>query len=149
MLYVDNFEMLPVDGHLFGATNRAQTGSYDLRPLGWPCIQAFFGISHSASLALNAPPVLFFDSGTHIEDKPPMPKKPGTNPKGEFAFFNVVYEDGSQRSNRRVPAELLGGLDGDKPARGYILEQDREIAEKSGRSPLAIKSISRVGEKKK
>jgi hypothetical protein len=22
-----------------------------------------------------------------------MPKKPGTNPKGEFAFFNVVYED--------------------------------------------------------
>jgi len=105
--------------------------------------------SHSASLALNAPPVLFFDSGTHIEDKPPMPKKPGTNPKGEFAFFNVVYEDGSQRSNRRVPAELLGGLDGDKPARGYILEQDREIAEKSGRSPLAIKSIRRVGEKKK
>ena len=48
-----------------------------------------------------------------------------------------------------MPAELLGGLDGDKPARGYILEQDGEIAEKSGRSPLAIKSISRVGEKKK
>ncbi len=37
-----------------------------------------------------------------------MPKKPGTNPKGEFVFFDVVYEDGSQRSNRRVPAELLG-----------------------------------------
>ena len=78
-----------------------------------------------------------------------MPKKPGTNPKGEFAFFNVVYEDGSQRSNRRMPAELLGGLDGDEPAHRYILEQDREIAEKSGRSPLAIKSISRVDEKKK
>ena len=59
-----------------------------------------------------------------------MAKKPGTNPKGEFAFFNVVYEDGSQRSNRRVPAELLGGLDGDEPARGFIMEQDREIAEK-------------------
>ena len=77
-----------------------------------------------------------------------MPKKPGTNPKGEFAFFNVVYEDGSQRSNRRVPAELLGGLNGDEPAHGYILEQDREIAEKSGRPLLAIKSISRAGEKK-
>jgi hypothetical protein len=75
-----------------------------------------------------------------------MPKKPGTNPKGEFAFFNVVYEDGSQRS---VPAELLGGLNGDDTAHGYILEQDREIAEKSGRPPLAIKSISRAGEKKK
>ena len=40
-----------------------------------------------------------------------MAKKPGTNPKGEFVFFDVLYEDGSQRSNRRVPAELLGGLD--------------------------------------
>jgi len=78
-----------------------------------------------------------------------MLKKPGTNSKGEFAFFNVVYEDGSQRSNRRVPAELVGGLDGDAPARGFIIEQDREIAEKSGRQPLAIKSLDRVGAKKK
>ena len=76
-----------------------------------------------------------------------MAKKPGTNPKGEFVFFNVVYEDGSQRSNRRVPAELLGGLDKDEPARGFIIEQDREIAEKSGRSPLAIRSLARVGAK--
>ena len=78
-----------------------------------------------------------------------MAKKPGTNPKGEFAFFNVVYEDGSQRSNRRVPSELLGGLDGDAPARAFIAEQDREIAEKSGRPALKIKEISRVGAKKK
>jgi hypothetical protein len=78
-----------------------------------------------------------------------MAKKPGTNPKGEFAFFNVVYEDGSLRSNRRVPSELLGGLDGDEPARGYIIEQDREIAEKAGRPAPAIKDISRVGAKKK
>jgi hypothetical protein len=76
-----------------------------------------------------------------------MAKKPGTNPKSEFVFFDVVYEDGSQRSNRRVPADLLGGLEGDEPARGFIIEQDREIAEKSGRSPLAIKSIARVGAK--
>ena len=79
-----------------------------------------------------------------------MPKKPGTNPKGEFAFYNVTYEDGSQRSNRRVPTSLLGGLeDDDKAARGFLIEQDREIAEKSGRAPLAIKSVSRVGAKKK
>ena len=78
-----------------------------------------------------------------------MPKKPGTNPKGEFAFFNVVYEDDTQRSNRRVPAELLGGLEGDEPARGYIMEQDREIAEKSGRPPMEIKNLDRVGAKKK
>lgn len=78
-----------------------------------------------------------------------MAKKPGTNPKGEFAFFNVLYEDGSQRSNRRVPAEIVGGLDGDEPARGFIMEQDREIAEKSGKPPLQIKSLTRVGAKKK
>jgi hypothetical protein len=78
-----------------------------------------------------------------------MAKKPGTNPKGEFAFFNVTYEDGSQRSNRRVPSELLGGLEGDEPAKAAIAEQDREIAEKSGRPPLEIKSLERVGVKKK
>ena len=78
-----------------------------------------------------------------------MAKKPGTNPKGEFVFFDVVYEDGSQRSNRRVPSELLGGLEKDEPARGFIMEQDREIAEKSGRAPLKIQSINRSGGKKK
>jgi hypothetical protein len=73
-------------------------------------------------------------------------KKPGTN-ASSFVLFDVVYEDGSQRSNRRVPAELLGGLDGDEPARGVIMEQDREIAEKSGMAPLAIKTIRRTGAK--
>ncbi len=76
-----------------------------------------------------------------------MAKKPGTNPKGEFVFFDVVYDDGSQRSNRRVPAELLSGLMKDEPARGFIIEQDREIAEKSGRTPLKIVSLRRVGAK--
>ena len=78
-----------------------------------------------------------------------MASKPGTKPKNEFVFFDVIYEDGSQRSNRRVPAELLGGLDKDEAARGFIIEQDREIAEKSGRPPLAVKSIRRTGAKKK
>ena len=76
-----------------------------------------------------------------------MAKKPGTNPKGEFVFFDVIYEDGSQRSNRRVPSEILSGLEKDAPALGFIIEQDREIAEKSGRTPLAIKSLARVGAK--
>jgi hypothetical protein len=76
-----------------------------------------------------------------------MPRKPGLN--SEFVMFDVVYEDGSQRSNRKVPRELLGGLDGDKPAHGFLIEQDREIAEKSGRPMPAIKSITRSGAKKK
>jgi hypothetical protein len=78
-----------------------------------------------------------------------MAKKPGSNTKGEFVFFDVVYEDGSQRSNRRVPAALLGGLEKDGPARGYIMQQDRDIAEKSGRPSVPIKSIRRSGAKKK
>ena len=60
-----------------------------------------------------------------------------------FVLFDVLYEDGSQRSNRRVPSEVLGGLDGDAPARSVIEEQDRLIAEKSGRPLIAVKSIRR------
>ena len=70
-----------------------------------------------------------------------MARKPTA--RTEFVLFNVVYEDGSQRSKRKVPAELLGGLDGDEPARAAIMEQDREIAEKSGLPPLQIKSLKR------
>jgi hypothetical protein len=76
-----------------------------------------------------------------------MPRKPGLN--SEFVMFDVTYEDGSQRSNRKVPRALLDGLDGDKPAHGFLIEQDREIAEKSGRAQPAIKSIARSGAKKK
>lgn len=74
-----------------------------------------------------------------------MAKKPTA--RSEFVLFDVVYEDGSQRSNRKVPAELLGGLDGDEPARDEIEAQDRAIAEKSRMPPLAIKSIKRTGSK--
>src|SRR6202042_3972218 len=81
-----------------------------------------------------------FDTCASIEDKPRMPKKPGTNPKGEFAFFDIVYEDDSQRSNRRVPSEILGGLEGDEPARAFIHAQDQEIAEKRGRPATEINS---------
>lgn len=70
-----------------------------------------------------------------------MARKP--TPRTEHVLFDVVYEDGSQRSNRKVPADLLGGLDGDEPARGFIMEQDREIAEKSGVPPMPIKTLKR------
>jgi hypothetical protein len=76
-----------------------------------------------------------------------MARRPGS--RTEFVFFDVIYEDGSQRSNRRVPAELLGGIEGDGPARTFLEEQDQEIAEKSGLRPLAIKSLWRTGEKPK
>ena len=72
-----------------------------------------------------------------------MAKKPTA--RSEFVMFDVIYEDGSQRSNRKVEASLLGGLDGDEPARTAIMDQDRAISEKSGLPPLQIKTIRRSG----
>jgi monoamine oxidase len=42
-LGLDNPEGLPADGHLFGHTDRTETGSYHLRPFGRPYIEAFLG----------------------------------------------------------------------------------------------------------
>ncbi|ACL55716.1 hypothetical protein Mnod_0684 [Methylobacterium nodulans ORS 2060] len=47
----------------------------------------------------------------------PKPQETG------FILFDVYYEDGSRRSNRRVPRAALNGLDGDAPARQIIEEQ--------------------------
>jgi hypothetical protein len=73
-----------------------------------------------------------------------MGRKPKSKVKAEFILFDVVYEDGSQSSNRRVPSTELGGLEGDNPARHIIEAQDREIAERSGRPRSRIKSLKRV-----
>lgn len=59
-------------------------------------------------------------------------------------MFDILYEDGSRSSNRKVPLSILGGLDGDEPARAAIEEQDRQIAAARGRDPVAIKSLSRT-----
>ena len=66
---------------------------------------------------------------------------------GEFILFDVVYEDGTQRSNRRVPMSELSSLDGDAVAKAIIEKQDREIAEKSGIPPMRIKAIKRAAKK--
>ena len=74
-----------------------------------------------------------------------MARKPAS--RAEFVMFDVVYEDGSQRSNRRVPSTVLGGIDGDAPARATIEEQDRVIAEKSSTPAMPIVRIRRSGGK--
>jgi hypothetical protein len=60
-------------------------------------------------------------------------------------FFDVFYEDGSRASNRKVPADSLGGLDGDEPAMTFIVDQDRKIAELSGKAARPIKKLVRSG----
>ena len=75
-----------------------------------------------------------------------MSKRTKSKPKAQergYVLFDVVYEDGSRASNRRVPASVLGGLDGDAPARRVIEEQDEVIAAKSGRPRLSIEHLTR------
>ena len=60
-----------------------------------------------------------------------------------FVTFDILYEDGSKSSNRRVPASELVGLDGDGPAKAIIEAQDREIGLASGRLRAPIKRLAR------
>jgi hypothetical protein len=66
-----------------------------------------------------------------------------TKVETEFVLFDVLYEDGSRRSNRRVPSSALGGYDGDAPARAIIEAQDRELGGISGQLRPQIKSVTR------
>ncbi|MEK9722893.1 MAG: hypothetical protein VW405_05340 [Rhodospirillaceae bacterium] len=69
-------------------------------------------------------------------------------PKGKaaaFTMFNVVYEDGTVTSNRRVAAELLDQSFGDDLldlAEAAIQAQDDEIAQRANQRRAPIKSIS-------
>jgi hypothetical protein len=60
-----------------------------------------------------------------------------------IVLFDVFYEDGVRTSNRKVPGVILGGLDGDEPARGFIEEQDRKIAGLSGNPQRSIERMVR------
>lgn len=64
-----------------------------------------------------------------------------------FMMFNVIYEDGTQTSNRRVSSELLDDSFGDSIddlARTAIQDQDNEIARMSNQRRAKIKSIARA-----
>ena len=69
-------------------------------------------------------------------------QKPKVQDTG-YVLFDVYYEDGSRRSNRRVPRTATLEHDVDGAVRQVIEEQDRDIAEKSGKPPLAITMIVR------
>ena len=70
-----------------------------------------------------------------------MAKKKPTD--AAFILFDVLYEDGTRSSNRRVATAELDIIDGDASAVAIIEAQDRKIAEMSGRPRPAVKSITR------
>ena len=60
-----------------------------------------------------------------------------------YMLFDVVYEDGTLSSNRKIAVAELDAFDADASARSIIEAQDRRIAEMSGRVRGPIKSIGR------
>jgi hypothetical protein len=58
-------------------------------------------------------------------------------------LFDVIYEDGTRSSRRKVAASELADSDGDDHAKTLIMAQDREIAKKSGNQRGTVKSIAR------
>ena len=64
---------------------------------------------------------------------------------GEFTLFDVLYEDGSRLSNRKVPDDELAGDDKEGAIRAYLEEQDRRIGEASGKPRAVIKAILPAG----
>ena len=71
-----------------------------------------------------------------------MSRKKVKEPTG-FALFNVVYEDGTLSSNRKIALAEIDEYGGDNAIKAVLEAQDRKIAEASGRPRGAIKSVSR------
>ncbi len=60
-----------------------------------------------------------------------------------FVLFDVIYQDGTRSSNRKIASAELDVIDADVSARAIIEAQDRKIAEMSGRPRAPIKSVTR------
>jgi hypothetical protein len=58
-------------------------------------------------------------------------------------LFDVIYEDGTRSSRRKVAASDLADSDGDDHAMTLIMAQDREIAKISGNQRGSVKTITR------
>lgn len=61
-----------------------------------------------------------------------------------FALFNVLYEDGTRASNRKVPRAEIDTYAANSSALALIEAQDRKIAAMSGKPRGPIKSITRL-----
>lgn len=59
-----------------------------------------------------------------------------------FVMYDVVYEDGTKSSRRKVAAAVIAEH-GDDHAKTVIMDQDRKITEMSGHNRGQIISINR------
>lgn len=58
-----------------------------------------------------------------------------------FLLFDVIYEDGTRSSNRRILTADIDPLERERSVRASIELQDLKIAEASGRTRGPIKSV--------
>lgn len=70
-----------------------------------------------------------------------------TATRDEVQIFNVVYQDGSLSSNRKIATAEIDAYNVDASIKAIIEAQDRDIAERSGRLRPPIKSITRASRK--
>lgn len=95
----------------------------------------------------NAVFVDVVQSHTNAEGSLAMARKKSNAKTAQFTMFNVLYEDGSITSNRRVANDVLDQSFGDDLldlALTAIREQDNDIARRSNRRRAKIKSISKA-----
>ena len=64
-------------------------------------------------------------------------------PDRTTVLFDVMYEDGTRTSNRRVPGSEVDTHEGEDRVRAFLEAQDRKITEVSGTSRGRIKSLAR------
>lgn len=60
-----------------------------------------------------------------------------------FVLFDVLYQDGTKTSYRKIPASEIHEHDGIKAAKAFIEAQDRTIAERSGVWRGPVKAVLR------
>lgn len=60
-----------------------------------------------------------------------------------FVLFDVIYQDGTKTSYRKVPASEIHELDDVKAAKAFIEAQDRNIADRSGIRRGPVKEVLR------
>ena len=70
-----------------------------------------------------------------------MRKKPRL--ETSFILFDVIYQDGTRTSYRKVPASEIDELDGINAAKAFIEAQDRTIAQRSGVQRGPVRAVLR------
>ncbi len=63
--------------------------------------------------------------------------------ESSVVLFDVIYVDGTQTSNRKVPSAVADSFEGEAAVRAAIEAQDRDIALASGRDRGQIKAVIR------